>query len=199
MGRTKARKKSTPKRSPGPQRRVVTVQEMEAILNRIRTVVPESDFQTIADDFQILKEVTGTLAFLIQELERKGTSLAKLRWWLFGTTEKTSSLCPEPATAAASESDQAVEGESGCGEGQTGEPVAGAAASAPKEGTGKKRKKGEAHGRNGAADYPGAERIRIALEGVESGTPCPRCPRGKRYPRADCHRTGAGRTGGGEV
>jgi transposase len=187
MGRTKARKKSTSKRSPGPQRRVVTVQELEAALGRIREVVPENEFQAIEKDFQILKEVTGTLAFLIQELERKGMSLAKLRWWLFGTTEKTSSICPEAAAGSTPESDPAVKEEGVGREGQAAEAEAEpeAAANAAKDGAGKPRRKGEAHGRNGAADYPGAERTRVALEGVESGTPCKRCTRGKMYPLPD--------------
>lgn len=51
MGRTKARKKPKSKPSPGPQRRVVTVQELEAALGRIRKVVPENEFQTIENDF----------------------------------------------------------------------------------------------------------------------------------------------------
>lgn len=179
MGRTKARRKPKEKRTPGPQRRVVTVQEMEAILARIRQAVPEGDFQAIADDFQTLKEVTGTLAFLVQEMERKGASLAKLRWWLFGTTEKTANVCPEAATQPTPGGDPAVGGEAGC---QDGQAQACGTEGAPKGGNGKPRRKGEAHGRHGAADYPGAERTRVALEGVESGTPCPRCTRGKLYP-----------------
>jgi transposase len=129
--------------------------------------------------------VTGTLAFLVQELDRKGTSLAKLRWWLFGTTEKTANICPEAAAGSTTESDQTVEEEGMTQEGQTEEAEAGAAANAPKDGAGKPRRKGKAHGRNGVADYPGAERTRVALEGVESGTPCPRCTQGKLYPLPD--------------
>lgn len=186
MGRTKARRKPKLKRTPGPQRRVVTVQEMETILGRLQKVIPEKDFQTIETDFQILKEVTGTLAFLVQELDRKGASLAKLRWWLFGTTEKTASICPEAAAGSTTESDQGVEGEGIGREGQTEAAAgAGAAVNPPKDGAGKPRRKGAGHGRNGAADYPGAERTRVALEGVESGTPCPRCSRGKLYPLPD--------------
>lgn len=181
MGRTKARRKPKPKRAPGPQRRVVTVQEMEAILGRLREAIPEPDFQRIESDFQTLKEVAGTLAFLVQELERKGASLTKLRWWLFGTTEKTASICPEAAAGPTPESGQAAEGEGETREGRT----EAAAANAPKGGAGQPRRKGEAHGRNGAADYPGAERTRIALEGVESGSPCPKCLHGKLYPLPD--------------
>ena len=180
MGRTKARRKPKPKRAPGPERRVVTVQEMEAILGRLREAIPEPDYQRIETDFQTLKAVAGTLAFLVQELERKGASLAKLRWWLFGTTEKTASICPEAAARPTPEEGQASDAAGGS-EGQT----EAAAANGPKNGTGHPRKKGEAHGRNGAADYPGAERTRIALEGIESGSPCPRCLHGKLYPLPD--------------
>lgn len=178
MARTKARRKPKPKSAPGPQRRVVTVQEMEAILGRLREAIPEHGFQRIENDFQTLKEVAGTLAFLVQELERKGASLAKLRWWLFGPTEKTANICPEAADASDPERSEAAAGE---GEGREDQPEG----TAPKEASGKTRRKGEAHGRNGAGDYPGAERTRVAVEGVESGSPCPRCGRGKLYPLPD--------------
>lgn len=112
MGRTKARRKSKPKRAPGPQRRVVTVQEMQALLGRSREALPEADFE-------LLKAMTDTLAFLVQQLECKGTSLAKLRWWLFGTTEKTANICPEAAAGATSGSHPAPEE----GEGDRPQPL----------------------------------------------------------------------------
>ena len=42
--------------------------------------------------------------------------------------------------------------------------------------------KATGHGRNGAADYPGAERIAVSHESLKRGDPCPLCPKGKVYP-----------------
>ncbi|MEK6655227.1 MAG: transposase, partial [Thermodesulfobacteriota bacterium] len=38
------------------------------------------------------------------------------------------------------------------------------------------------HGKNGAADYIGAERIPVFNETLKAGDPCPECPKGKVYP-----------------
>jgi transposase len=38
------------------------------------------------------------------------------------------------------------------------------------------------HGKNGAADYIGAERIPVSNENLKVGDPCPECPKGKVYP-----------------
>lgn len=37
------------------------------------------------------------------------------------------------------------------------------------------------HGRNGADQYPGAERVKVRHERLRSGEPCPDCPTGKLY------------------
>jgi transposase len=38
------------------------------------------------------------------------------------------------------------------------------------------------HGKNGAADYIGAERIQVSNPSLKVGDPCPECPKGKVYP-----------------
>jgi transposase len=45
--------------------------------------------------------------------------------------------------------------------------------------------KAKGHGRKGSKDYPGADRVKTALEGVQSGDPCPECPNGKLYEQAE--------------
>ena len=47
---------------------------------------------------------------------------------------------------------------------------------------GKKRK---GHGRNGAAAYRGAERVRVAHPSLGHGAPCPDCAKGKVYGQSD--------------
>ncbi len=38
------------------------------------------------------------------------------------------------------------------------------------------------HGKNGADDYPQAERIKVSHPTLKSGVACPECPKGKVYP-----------------
>ena len=45
--------------------------------------------------------------------------------------------------------------------------------------------KAKGHGRNGAKDYPGADRVKTILAGAQSGDPCPECPTGKLYEQAE--------------
>jgi len=46
----------------------------------------------------------------------------------------------------------------------------------------KEKPKAKGHGRNGAADYPGAKRITVSHENLKRGDRCPECPKGKVYP-----------------
>ena len=46
-------------------------------------------------------------------------------------------------------------------------------------------KKRKGHGRNGAAAYRGAERVRVAHPSLAPGAPCPDCAKGKVYAQSD--------------
>ena len=46
----------------------------------------------------------------------------------------------------------------------------------------KTKKKRKGHGRNGAADYQGAEKVKVPHESLKRGDACPECPKGKVYP-----------------
>ena len=46
----------------------------------------------------------------------------------------------------------------------------------------KEKPKPKGHGRNGAADYPGAKRVGVRHKSLKSGDRCPECPKGKVYP-----------------
>ena len=56
---------------------------------------------------------------------------------------------------------------------------------AAKSSAGKKKEKPKGHGRNGAADYTGAERILTPHESLKPGDSCPECEQGKVYPLPD--------------
>jgi transposase len=113
-------------------------------------------------DRTTLRAVAEAYALLTRELEAKRTSITRLRKILFGAgTEKTCALHGTPGSAGA-----------GCGDGRTGAGGTGAQ-------EGKPKRKG--HGRNGAARYPGAERVHVPHPSLRPGDPCPACQHGKLY------------------
>jgi transposase len=111
-------------------------------------------------DQSTLQAAVETLAFLTQELQAKGASIQRLRRMLFGAaTEKTNRVI---AASGARPS-----GEQGKAPGRGNKP----------------RRPG--HGRNGAAAYRGAGRVKVAHAGLSSGDRCPECPKGKVYRLAE--------------
>lgn len=141
-----------------PKRIDIDMKELEAILQRASL----SD-----EDRQKLRALIETHAWLQGELSSKNVSLARLRKILFGTskTEKTSLVLiqngPEPGDADAK-----------------AEPPA--SADPPKKTEPKPKRPG--HGRNGADDYAGAERVKLSHESLAPGDECPeRGCKGKVY------------------
>jgi transposase len=153
---------------PKLQRREVPVAELEAILERAKGALSEEDHSKLA-------EAVETLVFLTRELEAKGASVERLRRMLFGpSTEKTSR----------------VVGEAAAGESQTASGTQ-AQSSSTREGGGeeaeetKPKEKPKGHGRNGAASYRGATRVKVSHESLAAGDPCPECRKGKLYALAE--------------
>src|SRR5271168_1016686 len=131
-----------------PVRADLSLQELLAILDRAASG-PLS-----APDAQRLRAAIDTLAWLTGELERKDTTVARLRQYLFGTkTESTSRVVGAAAEPA------------GAGKGSRK--------------AARRRHKG--HGRHGAAAYLGAERVHVTHTALAPGVGCPGCERGKLY------------------
>jgi len=108
------------------------------------------------EDLAKLRAAVDTLAFLTREIESKGASIQRLRHLMFGAkTETTRSVLKE---------------NTGRGAGQE----------SPRDRT---QRKG--HGRNGAAAYRAAERVRVAHASLRPGNPCPDCAKGKVYAQSD--------------
>ena len=108
------------------------------------------------EEYAKLKAAVDTLGFLTQELEAKGASVERLRRMLFGAkTETTRNVLGEDAARGAG-----------------------------REG-GRARAKRKGHGRNGAAAYCGAERVRVAHASLRPGNPCPECAKGTVYAQPD--------------
>jgi len=145
-----------------PRRRDLPLGELLGIVERAKTgALSETDCAT-------LKTAVDTLAFLTQELSAKGTTIERLRKMLFGaSTEKTSQVIdddtPTGGTAA-----------------QGGAPDAGATGD-----SGPDKSKRPGHGRNGAAAYSGATKIKVSHPCLHGGDACPECQKGKVYLLSD--------------
>jgi hypothetical protein len=133
------------------KRRELKLSELTAVLERAKASLS-------AEDFQVLKESVDTLAFLTQELERKGASIQRLRHMLFGaSTEKTDQVVSSQAAKDARKAARAL--------------------SRNDDGEGKRK----GHGRNGASAYPGAPRVKVPHPSLHHGDSCPECQQGKVY------------------
>jgi len=147
--------KRTKRKRPAFKRKELKLEELEAIVEKTKAVLSEQDHEN-------LKGAVDTLVFLTQELEAKGVSIKRLRKLLFGaSTEKTSKVVGDKASENSGTLGTADE--------------AGSEASPEK-----KKRKG--HGRNGAAAYRGADKVKVGHESLKRGEHCPECQRGKVYP-----------------
>jgi transposase len=137
------------------KRRELKLEQLQAIVERARVLgLTEEEHATLA-------AAVETLAFVTQELESKGTTLARLRQLLFGaSTEKTSRVVGEAPTGAASA------------------PAQGAGP----EATPTEKPRAPGHGRKGAVAYRGAEKVAVAHPSIHRGDRCPACIKGKVYP-----------------
>jgi len=133
----------------------ISSQEMEQLLERVKTALPDSDFVKIAQIIQAYLTMT-------QLVGSQKTTLARLRQLLFGASTESldnilKTLPPETAEAVKAA--------------MTGKPQSPAVAA-------------KGHGRNGAQDYSAAKKVKVPLETVKAGQRCPECKKGKLYDSA---------------
>lgn len=107
-----------------------------------------------AATYQLIAALLQTLQWIMAAFEQKTISIARLKRMLFGhSTETTAKIFPpQPQPDSASEK-------------AAGQPKA--------------KRKG--HGRNGAQDYPGALKVKVAHLTLKIGQLCPKCLRAKLY------------------
>jgi hypothetical protein len=135
------------------------VGNLEALLRKIQPLLE-------AEDFQLLDRVITTLVLVLECLQKKSMSIRRLLRMIFGPkTESSRNLLPKDKVKD-KEKEQAA-----AAKGQS----SGSAGADPPSG----KRKG--HGRNGAEDYPGAERVVVAHQSLQAGDPCPLCPGGRLY------------------
>jgi transposase len=141
--------------TPKPKIVELSMDEWEAILQRAQAE-PLNEAEC-----EQLKALGESYIYLLKLLEDKRITIDRLRKLLFGaTTEKTSNVIP-PNEAAPSPTAQ-----------PGAEPQLEEATPAP------------GHGRNGADDYCGAEKIQVPHGHLHSGDRCPDCKKGKVYEQA---------------
>ena len=169
MGRSRQRH---PQPSTAPLGWVpVDVQEIE--LATLFGYVAKAQHQLLNDaEAKALKVSLETLAFLLEELKRKGATLRRLQALLFGSSsERTDSVFP-PTAPEPSAPENAPGPEAAADPKQVGEKS-------------EEKPKAKGHGRNPASCYHGAEQVQVPHPDLSSGDPCPECPKGKVYPMTE--------------
>lgn len=169
--KAKPRARAKPRAKPKLEIKELQLDELKAIIERARTST------LTKEDVGKLDAAVDTLAFLTQELEAKGASIKRLRNLLFGpSTEKTSKVVGDPPDPGANGSGEAGDDADDAADDAKADDEAGG-----DEPKGKPRKKRPGHGRNGAADYKGADKVAVPHESLEHKDPCPACIKGKVY------------------
>jgi len=115
-------------------------------------------------DYEVLRMLLESYGQLAQAYQEKGASIKRLLKMLFGaSTEKTENVLKAARGADAAESSPADEHQAVIEKPTVPKP------------------KRTGHGRNGVAAYTGAERVRVAIEGLTAGDACPECSKGTVY------------------
>jgi len=119
--------------------------------------------QFLDDDYPIIRLVFASYNELLQLVKNKDISLARLRKMLFGaSTEKTEAVIGKDADATDVAPTDEAEQELTQQDQQQQQD--------------KQPKQPKGHGRNGADDYPGAQKIPVPHETLQAGDACPDYP-----------------------
>jgi transposase len=144
-----------------PKQEIVELRmdQMEELLQRAETALNEEDYKT-------LKALVESYTYITELVEDKRTTIHRLRKLLFGSrTEKTRDVirggAEDEAASSASDQDDDATPSANDKEERAG----------PRPG----------HGRHGADDYQGAEKIPVGHASLQSGDPCPECQQGTVY------------------
>jgi len=104
-------------------------------------------------DREIIKAMAETISILSHAVDEKSTSIKRLLKMIFGSsTEKTSAVFKAKETS-----------------------------STDKKSDGSDKSKPKGHGKNGAASYSGADKVKIQHDTLKPKDKCPKCLQGKLY------------------
>ncbi|HUV67842.1 MAG TPA: IS66 family transposase [Sedimentisphaerales bacterium] len=144
----------------GTERIELDRSELEAIVEHAKTATLNED------EYGKLHAAMETLIFLTHELEKKRVSIQRLKQLLFGvsteTTRKVMEKILDEVHKESKSDDNAAQGKQ---------------AEAPQ--------KAKGHGRNGAEDYVGAEKVHVQHASLKPGDSCPSCQKGTVYETAE--------------
>lgn len=154
-------------KTPAPEIIEMNPAEFEELMRRAEQGAFEEG------DYTKIRGVLKAYLYVLELVDKKSTSIARLRKLLFGaTTEKTADVVGRETSTPAPNGDQS-NGEAGAADAPASTPV------------GEQKPKQPGHGRNGADDYPGATRVEVHHESLKPGNACPDCLRGKVYEMAE--------------
>ena len=135
-----------------PKRIDLNLDQVDALLKRVESGSLQEG------DYEIIKAMVETIHLLSQSVDQKATSIRRLLRMLFGErSEKLKDVIKNKDESLSSEADS---------ENRT-------------DRSDKPKLKG--HGRNGAAEYTGAEQIKVPHATLKIGDNCPGCLKGKLY------------------
>lgn len=134
------------------QRLEIDMEDLEVVLARAKEALDEKDHEKLVAAVETLEYLTGLV-------EQKGTTIARLRKIIFGSsTEKTSKVLGDESSADSADEDAAS---------------AESKNESAEEDDKSEKPKPKGHGRNGAEAYRGAKKTKVAHESLTSGDPCP--------------------------
>jgi len=152
--------------------------ELEEILRHVEAK------QLQADDYETIRELIESYVGLTLAVGDKSTTIRRLRQMLFGaTTEKTATVVGAPLAHDVKQAETPASSGTAAGAAPVAEGGAKAAlepivaAGAQSDST----TPAPGHGRNGADDYVGAEKIKVPHPSLFPGDPCPQCETGTVY------------------
>jgi transposase len=135
----------------------IDMKELQGYLDQARSVMGE-------DAYKKLTAALETLAFMTDLVGDKDMTIERLQRIIFGaSTEKTRNVLDNQTQETAGSGEKNADQEKRSAEGNKG------------------KKKPKGHGRNGARDYTGAQRVKVAHESLKPGDHCPLCKAGKIY------------------
>jgi len=177
--------KGRPPKQGGWKPEELDLDALRAIVDRTKTVLaPEEQRQ--------LTSVVEAFAHITQQLETTTVTLARLRRFVFGTSEKTSKVLGDEASNPGAD-DATVDGNRSSSD-EAASNEADADASEAKAKREDMKKKAPGHGRLGADAYTGAKKVQVPNATHHHGDRCPGCEKGKIYslknPRALVRITG---------
>jgi transposase len=148
-----------------------SAQVAEIEIDDIKELLSQAEQRTLTrEECDRIFSVALSYFHMTELLADRDATIAKLRKELFGpSSEKTDKVLGKSGQETSPTVDEPDQATAGDGTKEEARPAA-----PPRKG----------HGRNGADDYVGAERIRCPHGWLKAGDRCPECQRGKLYPLA---------------